>query len=103
VFPTRWPTALTPVDSRQRKKREMRALEASPGQCAREVEPGKSAVYTREESYTSKASFLDLDFIPNYGEKPFDWKPSGRRIKRGLYRCKSGLINADVNGAVITS
>jgi putative transposase len=56
-------------------------------------------VYTREESYTSKASFLDLDFIPNYAEKPFDWKPSGRRIKRGLYRCKSGLINADVNGS----
>jgi putative transposase len=56
-------------------------------------------VYTREESYTSKASFLDLDYIPDYGNKPETWKPSGRRIKRGLYRSKSGLINADVNGS----
>ncbi len=38
-------------------------------------------------------------FIPNYGKKPSHWKPSGRRIKRGLYRCESGLINADVNGS----
>jgi putative transposase len=56
-------------------------------------------VYTREESYTSKASFLDLDTIPTYGSKPADWKPSGRRIKRGLYKSKSSLINADVNGS----
>lgn len=56
-------------------------------------------VYTREESYTSKASFLDLDDIPTYGSKPENWKPSGSRIKRGLYKSKSGLINADVNGA----
>jgi hypothetical protein len=28
--------------------------------------------YTREEPYTTKASFLDLDFIPSYGEKPLD-------------------------------
>lgn len=34
-----------------------------------------------------------------YGNNPEDWKPSGRRIKRGLYRSKSGLINADVNGS----
>ena len=54
-----------------------------------------------EESYTSKASFVDNDEIPVYGEK-VDIKPvfSGRRIKRGLYRTKSGvLVNADVNGA----
>ncbi|MGI2903481.1 hypothetical protein AABK37_09045, partial [Hassallia sp. VBCCA 56010] len=44
-------------------------------------------------------SFLDLDTIPDYGNKPETWKPSGRRIKRGLYRSKSGLINADVNGS----
>lgn len=54
----------------------------------------------QEESYTSKASALDLDEIPVYGEKPEGWKPSGRRVKRGLYKSKDGsLINADCNGA----
>ncbi len=53
-----------------------------------------------EESYTSKASFLDDDFIPKYGEKPDNWEPSGKRIKRGLYQSAAGyLINADCNGA----
>jgi len=33
-------------------------------------------VIVREESYTSKASFLDKDFIPSYGAKPKDWKPN---------------------------
>ncbi|MEM7581207.1 MAG: transposase, partial [Cyanobacteria bacterium P01_A01_bin.80] len=56
-------------------------------------------VVTNEESYTSKASFLELDDIPKYGSKPRNWKPSGTRIKRGLYRSKSGLINADVNAS----
>ena len=53
-----------------------------------------------EESYTSKASFLDGDYLPTYGEKPKDWKPSGRRTKRGLYRTANNwYINADCNGA----
>jgi IS605 OrfB family transposase len=53
-----------------------------------------------EESYTSKASFLDGDFQPTYGEKPETWKPSGKRVKRGMYRTGTGkLINADLNGA----
>ncbi|MGK7926307.1 MAG: RNA-guided endonuclease InsQ/TnpB family protein [Spirulina sp.] len=53
-----------------------------------------------EESYTSQASFLDDDILPVYGEKPEYWKPSGKRIKRGLYRSGNGsLINADCNGA----
>ena len=54
-----------------------------------------------EESYTSKASFLDGDYLPTIGEKPKDWKPSGRRTKRGLYRVGYGqwYINADCNGA----
>ncbi|MEM1392180.1 MAG: transposase [Cyanobacteria bacterium P01_H01_bin.150] len=56
-------------------------------------------VCIREESYTSKASFLELDDIPHYRQVPDNWKPSGARIKRGLYRSKSGLINADVNGS----
>ena len=55
----------------------------------------------QEESYTSKASFFDLDEIPVYeAETPYTGSFSGKRIKRGLYRSKSGrLINADVNGA----
>ena len=54
-----------------------------------------------EESYTSKASFLDGDYLPTIGEKPQDWKPSGRRTKRGLYRVGYGqwYLNAECNGA----
>ncbi|MBZ8182017.1 RNA-guided endonuclease InsQ/TnpB family protein [Oscillatoria salina] len=53
-----------------------------------------------EESYTSQASFLDDDFLPTYGGKPISWKPSGKRINRGLYRSGNGSsINADCNGA----
>ncbi|MBE9128340.1 MULTISPECIES: RNA-guided endonuclease InsQ/TnpB family protein [unclassified Coleofasciculus] len=53
-----------------------------------------------EESYTSKASYLDGDTLPKYGEKPDGWTPSGKRIKRGLYRSKNGsIVNADLNGA----
>ena len=52
-----------------------------------------------EESYTSKASFLDNDLIPTYGDKNIP-KFSGKRIKRGLYMSKNGIcINSDVNGA----
>ena len=55
----------------------------------------------QEESFTSKASFLDLDDIPTYNaENSHTGRFSGKRIQRGLYRSKSGrLINADVNGA----
>jgi putative transposase len=53
-----------------------------------------------EESYTSKTSFLDGDFLPTFGAKPEGWKPSGKRVKRGMYRTKTGkLINSDLNGA----
>ena len=54
-----------------------------------------------EESYTSKASFIDSDNIPIY-KKGSDkkYKFSGNRRKRGLYVSKDKiLINADVNGA----
>lgn len=56
----------------------------------------------QEESYTSKASFLDLDEIPVYNpEQPYTGKFSGKRIHRGLYRYSDGRIaNADLNGAV---
>ena len=56
-------------------------------------------VIVNEESYTSKASFLDLDTIPTY-KKGISHTFSGKRIQRGMYRSKSGrLINADVNGS----
>ena len=55
-------------------------------------------VITREESYTSKASFLDYDEIPNYKDEAIH-QFSGKRIKRGLYRSLTRKINADVNGA----
>lgn len=55
----------------------------------------------QEESYTSKASCLDLDDIPIYmPEQPYAGVFSGKRIKRGLYRFSDGRIaNADINGA----
>ena len=60
-------------------------------------------VEVQEESYTSKASFLDLDPVPTY--KPnddtqylFSGKRCGRRNR--LYRTKDGkIICADVNGS----
>ena len=57
-------------------------------------------VIVTEESYTSKASFVDGDDIPSYGESNNNKYFSGKRIKRGLYRSSQDwLINADVNGA----
>ena len=56
----------------------------------------------QEESYTSKASFIDNDEIPVYkeGEK-LEYNFGGKRIKRGLYCSSSGIrINADVNGSL---
>jgi putative transposase len=55
-----------------------------------------------EESYTSKASFLDADPLPIYGSAEVP-AFSGRRVKRGLHRAADGRhINADVNGAYNT-
>lgn len=55
-----------------------------------------------EESYTSKASFLDNDPLPKYdmekGDKSYNF--SGKRISRGQYRSADGtVINADLNGS----
>ena len=58
-------------------------------------------VQITEESYTSKASFLDLDPLPvrTSGDET-KHTFSGKRIKRGLYRASNGReINADINGA----
>ena len=56
----------------------------------------------QEESYTSKASFLDNDIIPIYTKNDsVKYTFSGKRIKRGLYKTSIGsLINADLNGAL---
>jgi hypothetical protein len=55
----------------------------------------------QEESYTSKASALDLDFIPTR-KQDVNVKPlfSGNRTNRGIYKTTSGIINADVNAAL---
>ncbi len=58
-------------------------------------------VQVHEESFTSKASFLDLDPIPTYCSKQKE-RPSfsGKRIARSWYRAKDGrIIHADVNGS----
>ncbi len=69
---------------------------------------GTSAPITRpfiryveqEESYTSKASFLDNDSIPLWNGTHQDVSFSGKRVKRGLYRVSDHrVLNADVNGA----
>ncbi len=53
-----------------------------------------------EESYTSKASFVDRDELPTFGEKPEGWQSSGKRTKRGIFRTAlNQYINADCNGA----
>ena len=56
----------------------------------------------QEESYTSKASFFDRDDIPVYNaDNPKDNSFSGTRVKRGLYKTRSGkTLNADINGAL---
>lgn len=59
-------------------------------------------IILQEESYTSKASFFNLDEIPTY-KKSLEEKYSfsGYRVKRGLYKLKDDkrTINADVNGS----
>ena len=49
-------------------------------------------VIVTEESYTSKASSLDLDDIPTYGLV---------NNKKPVFKAKNGaLLNADVNGSI---
>ena len=58
-------------------------------------------VVEQEESYTSKCSFFDDDFIPTYQVNDELFNPSGKRIKRGLYKTFKGQrINADINGSL---
>ena len=61
----------------------------------------KIHVIITEESYTSKASFLDGDVIPVYRKDHKEKHTfSGKRVYRGLYKSKNNIImNADINGA----
>jgi len=55
-----------------------------------------------DESYTSKASFVDGDSMQKlYNPKAKQKRTfSGKRVKRGLYKSSDGtLVNADTNGA----
>ena len=57
-------------------------------------------IVEQEESYTSKASFLDGGEIPIYNNIQTKPQFSGKRVNRGLYRTKnSKMLNADVNGS----
>ncbi|MCC2417230.1 transposase [Bacillus pacificus] len=58
----------------------------------------------QEESYTSKASFLDKDPVPVWSkDDKTQYRFSGKRITRGLYQSKAGTcIHADINGALNT-
>ncbi|HEY7127826.1 MAG TPA: transposase [Ktedonobacterales bacterium] len=62
------------------------------------------AVIVQEESYTSQASFLDLDPLPVYDPaNPQQYEFSGKRVQRGLYQAKDGrTLHADVNGSYNT-
>lgn len=52
-------------------------------------------VIIREESYTSKCSFIDNEEICKHENY------LGKRIYRGLFRTKENkIINADLNGAL---
>lgn len=63
------------------------------GQLEYKLSENGIKVVLTEESYTSIASFIDMDKL---SKVTF----SGERIKRGLYKSKNDtLINADVNGA----
>jgi putative transposase len=67
--------------------------------------------FETEEAYTSKASFLDADPLPKYGEKPVGLGFSGKRgtrkkgskynpLGRGDYLMNSGeKLNSDANAA----
>ena len=65
----------------------------------KELAESVGIVFTEtEEAYTSKSDFLAGDLLFKFGEKPKEYKFSGRRITRGTYKSKFGLISADANG-----
>ena len=56
--------------------------------------------YTREALMASKKYRQQCDILAIVLEEEKEYTFSGKRIKRGLYRSKEGiLMNADINGA----
>jgi putative transposase len=57
-------------------------------------------VSVTNESYTSKASFVNNDEMPKQYNPEVKPEFSGKRVQRGLYKSKDGIsINADCNGS----
>jgi len=59
-------------------------------------------VKVNDESYTSKASFIDNDELPKKHTPNKRYTFSGKRVKRGLYKPLNKVfqkVNADCNGA----
>lgn len=56
-------------------------------------------VITREESYTSKASFIDDDKIPDKYHENEKFIFVGKRNGRNYYTQKGFIVNVDLNGA----
>ena len=56
----------------------------------------------QEESYTSKASFLERDEMPVWSKDDKNtYRFSGERMTRGMYHCNNGKqIHADINGSL---
>ena len=66
----------------------------------KELAESVGIVFTEtEEAYTSKSDFLAGDLLFKFGEKPEEYKFSGRRINRGTYSSKLGLVNCDAASA----
>lgn len=67
----------------------------------KELAESVGIVFTEiEEAYTSKSDFLAGNLLFKFGEKPEKYKFSGRRITRGTYKSKFGLICADALGGI---
>lgn len=61
-------------------------------------------VILQEESYTSKSSFVNQDYIATFGVDDDKNSPTGSRVKRGLFKNNTSdnklkFLNADVNGS----
>ena len=66
----------------------------------KELAESVGIVFTEtEESYTSKSDFLAGDKLFKFGEKPKEYKFSGKRVNRGMYQSKFGTVNSDTQAA----
>lgn len=61
---------------------------------------GIKVIFT-EESYTSKASFLDRDPLPKFDKNSIEeYRFSGKRVTRGFYQSSTRPIHADIQGSL---